>query len=198
MFTGDALFSKTRQRILSLLYGKVDQRFYTNEIVRWVKVGTGSVQRELERLVSSDILIRSREGNQSYYQANPANPIFAELVAIVKKTFGVTEHLKQALLPIDKQLYYAFIYGSIAKGSETASSDIDVMLVGDELDYGEVMALLMPVEELVQRPINPTLYTVDEFKKRLIENNHFVVRLMERPRLMIKGEINDIGEFVKD
>ena len=193
MLIGDALFSKSRQKVLTLLFGKPDQCFYTNEIVRWAKVGTGSVQRELERLVDAGLLLRTKTGNQNHYQANSTAPIFNELVAIVKKTFGISQPITEALQLLDARLTLVFIYGSVAKGSEIASSDIDIMLVGNDLEYGEVVACLEPVEEMLNRPINPTLYAPKDFNQRLAQGNHFLSRVMNQPRLMIKGVIGDIG-----
>ena len=193
MLIGDALFSKSKQKVLTLLFGKPDQCFYTNEIVRWAKVGTGSVQRELERLVDAGLLLRTKTGNQNHYQANSTAPIFNELVAIVKKTFGISQPITEALQLLDARLTLVFIYGSVAKGSETASSDIDIMLVGHDLEYGEVVACLEPVEEMLNRPINPTLYAPKDFNQRLAQGNHFLSRVMSQPRLMIKGVIDDTG-----
>ncbi|MCK5640163.1 MAG: ArsR family transcriptional regulator, partial [Gammaproteobacteria bacterium] len=121
---GDALFTKTQQRVLGLLYGKPDKSFYTNEIVRWADMGRGTIRRELDRLVSAGLLVSSRIGNQLHYQANPDNSIYNELLAIVRKTFGIADVIRSALLTVDEQLDLAFIYGSVAKGEDTASSDI--------------------------------------------------------------------------
>ena len=191
---GDALFTKTQQRVLSLLYGKPDKSFYTNEIVRWVNMGRGTVKRELDRMVSAGLLAVSREGNQLHYQANAENPIYLELLGIVRKTFGVVDVIREALAPQVDQIELAFIYGSIAKGGDIKTSDVDLMLIGDELAYSETMELLMPVEESLQRTINPTIYSPSEFEKKLQEGSSFLNRVMEQPKLMIKGVINDFRE----
>jgi predicted nucleotidyltransferase len=191
---GDALFTKTQQKVLGLLFGKPDKRFYTNEIMRQVAMGRGTVSRELGRLLAAGLLTASREGNQSYYQANRACPVFEELVAIVKKTFGVADEIRLALNVLDKNIESAFIYGSIAKGTATASSDIDLMLVADGLSYGDVIEVLMPVEATLQRAINPTIYGRDEFNAKLSADNSFITRVMEQPKIMIKGGEDDIGK----
>jgi uncharacterized protein len=194
--TADALFTKTQQRVLSLLFGKPDQSFYTNEIVRWAGMGRGTITRELEKLALAELLTVTRSGNQQHYQANKNNQIYNELHRIVIKTFGAVDVIKKVLQPIDKQIELAFVYGSIAKGTETIESDIDLMLVGKDLNYTDVMELLMPAETTLQRPINPTLYTREEFQARLQDEQSFLMRIKEQPKLMIKGEINDFGKSI--
>ena len=186
---GDALFTKTQQRVLGLLYGKPEQSYYLNEIVRLAAVGKGSVNRELDKLCAAGLLTVSRRGNQNHYQANANNPIFNELKAITQKTFGVVDIIKAALTPLLPQLNCAFIYGSIAQGTEHAGSDIDLMLVGDDMSYSKVMELLAPAEKQLGRTINPTLYTVAEFTDR--KNNHqpFITRVIEQPKLWLMGEL---------
>jgi len=195
---GDALFTKTQQRVLGLLYGKPDKSFYTNEIMRWADMGRGTVSRELERLVNAGLLTVSREGNQNHYQAARDNPVFDELRGIVRKTFGIADVVRQALMPLYPQIQYAFVYGSIAKSKDTKSSDIDLMLVGQGLQYADVMELLLPLEESLQRPVNPTLYSVSDFAEKLDQKNSFLVRVMEQPKLIIKGVIDDFRKPGKD
>jgi predicted nucleotidyltransferase len=130
----------------------------------------------------------SRQGNQNHYQANPNNPIFNELKAITQKTFGVGDIIKAALAPLLPQMRLAFIYGSVAKGTEHAGSDIDLMLVGDELSYSEVMGLLAHAEQQLRRTINPTMYTVAEFKDRKASHQSFIKRVMEQPKLWLVGD----------
>src|SRR5690606_2665707 len=126
------------------LFGKPDQSFFTNEIIRWVGLGKGTVMRELERMLSAGLIVQTQKGNQNHYQANPQCPIYVDLLAIVRKTFGIGDVIKSALAPIEQHITQGFIYGSIAKGEATAASDIDLMLVGDDLSYGHIMELLTP------------------------------------------------------
>jgi uncharacterized protein len=185
---GDALFTKTQQRVLGLLYGKPEQSYYLNEIVRLAAVGKGSVNRELDKLCAAGLLTVSRQGNQNHYQANANNPIFNELKAITQKTFGVVDIIKAALAPLLPQLNCAFIYGSVAQGTEHAGSDIDLMLVGDDMSYSEVMELLAPAEKQLGRTINPTLYTVAEFTDRKNSHQPFITRVIEQPKLWLMGD----------
>jgi len=191
---GDALFTKTQQRVLGLLYGTPDKSFYTNEIMRWADMGRGTIRRELDRLVSAGILSVTPAGNQNHYQAKKDNPVYTELLGIVRKTFGVVDVIRQALKPLNAQIKLAFIYGSIAKGTDARMSDIDLMLIGEGLNYGDVMDVLMPLEESLQRSVNPTIFTSAEFASRLDQNSSFLVRVMEQPKLVIKGVIDDFRE----
>ncbi len=188
---GEALFTKTQQRVLGLLYGTPDKSFYTNEIVRWADMGRGTVRRELDRLTSAGLLVARREGNQLHFQANAVNPIFSELLNIVRKSFGVADVIRAALQPLDSQIELAFVYGSMAKASDTVSSDVDLMLVGDMLTYGDIVELLLPVEGSLQRTINPTIYTPAEFRAKIEEDSSFLTRVTEQPTLTIKGVIDD-------
>ena len=183
----DALFSATQQKVLGLLYGKPDQSFYANEIARWAQVGKGSLMRELERLHRSGILTMSRQGNQTHYQANPECPIYAELLGIVRKTFGIAEQLRAALAPLSDQLVWAFVYGSIAKGSEHAGSDIDLMLIGENLSYSDLMERLLPIEEQLGRTINPTLYTLTDLQAKKAAGNSLVLRVEQQDKIDLIG-----------
>lgn len=184
----NALFTATQKRVLGLLFGKPDQSFYTNEIARWAQVGKGSLMRELERLQRSGVLTMTRQGNQTHYQANPHCPIYSELLGIVQKTIGIAEPLRQALEPFSEQLSWAFVYGSIAKGQANASSDIDLMLIGEGLHYSEVMERLMPLEEQLGSPLNPTLYTPQDWAVKFAAGNSFVVRVAQQDKINLLGE----------
>jgi len=183
---GDALFTKTQQRVLAILYGKPDQSYYLNEIVRLAGVGKGAVSRELAKLVNAGLLSVVKQGNQNHYQVNADNPIYSELKKIVQKSFGVVDVVKASLSPLLKQLELAFIYGSMAKDSAHANSDIDLMLVGDALNYSEVMGLLDAAEQQLARTINPTLLSLAEYEKKLNDKQSFLTRVLEQPKLWIK------------
>jgi predicted nucleotidyltransferase len=195
---GDALFSKSQQKVLGLLYAKPDKTFYTNEIMRWAAMGRGTISRELEKLVAAGLLTVSRTGNQNHYQADNTNPIFKELVAIVRKTFGIADEIRRALQPYEKQIELAFIYGSMSKGTDSKTSDIDLMLVGKSLNYSDIMDALLPLEEVLQRTVNPTIYKKTDFVTKLKAKNSFLTRVMEQPKIMIKGIIDDFGKPGKD
>lgn len=184
----DALFTKTQQRVLATLFGKPDQSFYLNEIVRLANIGKGTVKRELERMTAAGLLTIKRIGNQNHYQANPNCPIYSELLGITRKTFGIADVIKTALLPLDAQIDQAFIYGSVAKQQDTASSDIDLMVISDTLPYATLMTALIEAEPTVGRPINPTIYTAQQIHDKLHGNNAFITGVLAQPKLWIKGE----------
>lgn len=161
-------------------------------------MGRGTVSRELERLVSAGLLSVTKEGNQNYYQASANNPIYTELVSIVKKSFGLADAIKEALILLDENIELAFIYGSISKGTDNAGSDVDLMLIGKELNYSDIMDSLLPAEESLQRTINPTIYDRTDFVSKLKEGNSFITRVIEQPKIMIKGANHDIRELGKD
>lgn len=190
----DALFTKTQQRVLATLFGKPDQSFYLNEIVRLANIGKGTVKRELERMTAAGLLTIKRIGNQNHYQANPDSPIYNELLGITRKTFGIADVIKTALLPLDAQIDQAFIYGSVAKEQDTASSDIDLMVISDTLPYATLMTALIEAEPTVGRPINPTIYTAQQIRDKLHGNNAFITRVLAQPKLWIKGSDDDIGK----
>ena len=186
MSIASVLFTKTQQQILSLIYGQAECSFYLNEIVRLTDVGKGAIARELKKMTDAGLLRVHRQGNQTHYQANPDNPIYEELKAITRKTFGVVEVVHQALLALHPKIHLAFIYGSIAKGTDHAASDVDVFLVGDDLSYSEVMETLEPAENQLQRTVNPTIFTQEEFSQRESAQNHFVTQVMAGPKLWLK------------
>ncbi|HEY0894228.1 MAG TPA: nucleotidyltransferase domain-containing protein [Cellvibrio sp.] len=198
MSISDALFTKTQQRVMGLLYGKPDQAFYSNQIVRLVSMGSGTVTRELARLSEAGLLLTRQEGNQLYYQANPQNPIYYELLGIVKKTFGVADVLRDALVPLLSQMDLAFVYGSIAKDEATATSDVDVLVLADALAYVDVMAALQVAEGSLARKVNPSIYTVAQVKQKLVEGNAFLSRILAQDKIWIKGSDDDLGKLVQN
>jgi len=188
----DALFSKAQQRVLGLLFVHADRSFYTNEIVRFVDSGIGVVQRELEKLAASGLVTIKKIGNQKHYQANHHAPIFAELRGIMLKTAGLADILRLALLPLSGKIQAAFIYGSIAKGSDTANSDIDVLVIGNDLTYADVYAVLSTSDTVLGRPVNPSIYSMDELMRKLGEGNVFVSRVLEQPKIYLIGSDDDL------
>ncbi|MDN3638786.1 nucleotidyltransferase domain-containing protein [Simiduia curdlanivorans] len=185
---GSALFTKAQQKVLALLFGQPEKSFYLNEVIRLADMGKGVINRELTKLVAAGLLVVTKQGNQNHYQANKAAPIFNELVAIVQKTLGARSVLQQALSPILPRLEQAFIYGSVAKGEDHAGSDIDVMLVGEDLSYSDIMALLDPAESQLQRTVNPTIYSPQEFEQRLQEGQNFLTKVTAQTTINLLDE----------
>jgi predicted nucleotidyltransferase len=181
----DALFPRVRQRLLAALYGQPQRSFYTNELVRLADSGIGIVQRELASLSTCGLLTIRLKGNQKHYQANLEAPIYEELGAIVRKTFGIADVLRVALAPFSSEIEQAFIYGSVASGEAHAGSDVDIMIVADTLSLEDLFAAFAPLETTLGRRVNPTLYTPNEFKKRKSTRNPFLTKVLDRPRIQL-------------
>ena len=184
---GSALFTETQQRLLGLLFGQPRRSFYTKELIKLAASGSGAVQRELKRREASGLTVAHWQGNQKHYQANPAAPIYAELCGIAEKTFGLAEPLRESLVSLTEQISIAFIFGSVAKRSENAYSDIDLMVVSDVLTYGQLMPLLEIAEQRLGRRINPTIYTSSDFQQRRQQNNSFLTRVMQQDKIWLIG-----------
>jgi uncharacterized protein len=187
----DLLFGRTRGAIFALLYGKADQSFYTRQIAREVDGSVGAVQRELENLSKVGLIVRSSVGSQVFYQANRDAPIFREMHALVNKTIGVFSVLRSALHPIAKRILVAFVYGSVAREEETAQSDVDLMLVG-KATLDEVLSRLSTVEKSIGRPINPTVYSLLEFKSKLASGNHFLNVVLKGQKVFLLGDEDEL------
>lgn len=190
----DALFTKTQQRVLAILFGAPHRSFYLNEIVRLSGAGNGAVHRELDRLKSCELITAGLIGNQKHYQANRGAPIFLELRQIVLKTFGLADVLREGLEPLATGIDVAFIYGSVAKGTDKAGSDIDVMIVSEKVSYLDVLAALDSASARIGRDVNPTVYRRVEFVKRASEEEGFLSRVLEGPKLFLIGAESDVPE----
>ena len=191
----EALFTKTQQRVLAVLFGQPHRSFYANEIIELAQSGSGAVQRELARLQASRLVTVQKIGNQKHYQANPDAPIYEELRGIVMKTFGVADVLRNALIPLWPLIEVAFIYGSLAKGTEHAGSDVDLMVVGSLPSNVQLLELLLPTHALLGRVVNPTLYTAAEFSQRVQVGKSFIIRVLEQPKVFVKGNEHDISRI---
>ena len=189
----DALFSTTQQRVLAFLFGQPERSFFATELIGLVGAGSGVVQRELARLAQSGLVTITRVGTQKHYQANPASPIFAELCGIAQKTVGLAEPLREALAPLTKRIMAAFVFGSVAKRSDTAASDIDVLVISDDVDYADVFAALQSVEAKLGRTVNPTVYTPANWRKKRKEGNAFAVKVAAQPKIFLIGTEDALG-----
>jgi predicted nucleotidyltransferase len=182
-----ALFGKTRRQVLALLYGQPERSFYLREVAARAGGGMGQVQKELAQLAAAGLVLREKRANQVHFRANAAAPIFNELQGIVTKTFGIAGVLTEALAPHARRIRHAVIYGSIAKGTATARSDVDVMLVGDLLtsDVGEELAR---AEQALGRKVSLITYDAAEFAARVRQSDHFVTAVLSGPTIHLLGE----------
>jgi predicted nucleotidyltransferase len=188
----DALFSTIQQRVLAYLFGQPERSFFATELIKLAGGGSGAVQRELARLAQSGLVTVKRVGAQKHYQANPRSPIFAELCAIAQKTVGLAEPLREALAPLAERITVAFVFGSVAKHSDTAASDIDVLILSDHVDYADVFAALQSAEVKLGRTLNPTVYKPADWRKKRNSGNAFVVKVGAQPKLFLIGTEEDL------
>ena len=183
----EALFSKNRRVILSLLYGHPDEAFYLRQIVRASGGGVGAIQRELRQLVQCGIIRRTVRGKQVYFQANDDCPVFAELKSLLLKTVGLADVLRTALAPLADRIEVAFLYGSVVQGKERKESDVDVMVVGDVL-FADVVAAIGPAQKHLQREVNPTIYPASEFRSKITTGQHFLNRVLAAKKFFLIGD----------
>lgn len=188
----DTLFTKGQQRVLNLLFSHPERSFFANEIIRHAGGGAGGIHRELEALTEAGVLTENRIGNQRHFQANPACPIFDELRGIIRKTFGISGVIGEALQPFTEQIDLAFVYGSIARGEETARSDIDLFVISKTLAYPDLFPALAETEKKLARTVNPTLYKPGELERKQGEGSAFVNRLLLQPKIFLIGNDSDL------
>jgi predicted nucleotidyltransferase len=187
MSIATALFTDSQSRVFRWLFGQPERGFHLSELRRLTGLGSASLQRELNRLAEAGLVNTARVGNLRRFQANDQSPVYAELHALTRKTLGAEPALREALEKLEPDLKNAWIYGSVAKQTDTAKSDIDVMLVGEKLTLNRVLKVLVPLEPQLGRKINPTLYTPAEFKRRRAERDSFVNRILAQPTLPLIG-----------
>lgn len=190
----DALFTRTQQRVLALLYGQPDRLFLQQELIERAASGSGAVRRQLERLVAAGLVTIERTGVLKQYRANREAPIYQELRGIVLKTIALTDPLRHALRPLRKQIHLALLYGSLARGEDRASSDIDLLVVADDLPLERLFARLAPLEKKLGRKVNPTLYTTAEYARRRNAMNPFLQKVLSGPRIVLMEDPDhDLG-----
>ena len=183
-----ALFSDSQSRVFRWLFGQPERSYHLNELLRLTGLGSASLQRELGKLSAAGLVHSEKVGNLRRFQVNTESPVYEELAGLTRKTLGAQPLLQEALAPMKAKLDLAFIYGSIANGTDTAPSDIDVVLVGNDLLLRDVLELLLPVESQLGRKINPTLFTPAEYKRRRTQKNSFLNRVLAQPVIPLIGE----------
>ncbi len=188
-----ALFSDSQSRVFRWLFCQPERSYHLSELRRLTGLGSASLQRELNRLAQAGLVHSERVGNLRRFQANPQSPVFNEIVGLTRKTLGVEPMLREALLPLAPDLKAACVYGSVAKQTDRALSDIDVMLIGENLLLGNVLELLVPLEAQLGRKINPTCYTPAEFERRRAEPDSFVNRVLAQPILPLIGDAHEFA-----
>lgn len=186
------LFSEYRRKVLALLLLHPDERYHQREIARLTDTISGTLSRELSKMVEAGVLLKESVGNQMQYRANQDCAIFTELVSILRKTDGLPETIAQALLPFSDRIKAAFIFGSTASGKATADSDIDLMVIGD-VTFSELVTALYSLQEKLGREINPKQYAEQEWFQLLTEQGGFVRDLLAKPKLFVTGSEADLN-----
>lgn len=192
----ETLFSRNRRAILGLLYGHTDQEYHLRRIVRAAGGGHGAVQRELKQLSDAGILRRVVRGSQVFFQANEDCPIFAELKALVVKTVGAADVLRAALAPLGDQIQIAFVFGSMAETRQKSASDVDVLAVGD-VGFREIVAALADAQAQLEREVNPTVYSSEEFLAKLSAGHHFLASVMKKEKIFLIGDQRELEKLVE-
>lgn len=189
------LFSNARRSVLGVLFSQPDQAFYLRELARAAGLAPGAIQRELARLTQAGIILRSPRGNQVHYRANPGCPIYGELVGLISKTIGLADVLREALTQLAPQIKAAFVYGSAARGELKSGSDIDVLIIGD-VSLAQIIAAFSPMQLKLAREINPAVYTIDEFRRKMALAHHFLTSVMRESKIFLVGGEHELAGLV--
>lgn len=189
---GDALFTRVQQRVLGLLFGQPERRFQSAELIRLVGAGAGATHRVLTRLADAGLVSVAFQGRQKFYQARSDSPVFEELAGLVRKTVGMVGPLREALAPFEERIHAAFVYGSVASGRDRAESDVDLLVLSDDLDYGALFDALQHAESRLARPVNPNVMTPEEWCRKRRVPDSFVSRVGDRPKLFVIGSEDDL------
>ena len=190
-------FGIYRRQVLGLLLLHPDEAFHLREIARVTQTQPGTLRRELAQLAQAGVLKTEKVGNLVRYQADTSCPIYEELRGILKKTAGVVDVLRDALAPLRERIAVAFVYGSVARGGERRTSDVDVLVVGD-VTFEDVVVALHVCQERLRREINPNVYAVAEFRRKAINKDAFIARVLKEPKLFVQGEDDDIGKLTSN
>jgi predicted nucleotidyltransferase len=192
----DWLFPEVRKKVLALLLAKPDQQWYLRDIERRTGLAIGTVRRELIGLANVGIITKSKDGNRTYYQANTVCPFFHELSGLLRKTAGLVDVLSEALESLAIKIKVAFIYGSMATGSAKSQSDVDLMVIG-KCSFGEVVEALMPGQEKLCREVNPSVYPIDEFQKKLEAEHHFLKTILRESKVFLIGNEDELARLAE-
>lgn len=193
--TLDALFPTIRQEVLTSTLLQPERWWYLSELARFLRTTPSSLQRELSSLVQAGILKTQVEGRRVYFRAERRSPIFNDLSSLLEKTSGVAATLREALAPHTDNIKSAFLYGSVARGEERATSDVDLMLIGS-IRLAELAPDLRRAETRLGREINVGLYSVPEFRAKIKHDDHFLTSVISGRVLFIKGGRRDLGRLI--
>ncbi len=191
------MFSPYRRRLLAKLLLRPDEQFHVRELARMTGISAGSLHRELKAMAAAGLLLRKKVGNQVFYQADSRCPIYAELAAIFRKTIGLASLLSDALSGLAGKIDMAFVFGSMASGTQKPASDVDVCVVGD-VSMLDVVKALSPVQTTLGREINPVVMTAEKFAQQSEKQDRFVMRLRTEPKIFVLGHDDDFAKLIAD
>lgn len=191
------LFSDYRRRVLGLLLLHPDTTYHVRELARLTGTSAGTLHKELTKLTNGGVLRRQEVGNQVHYSADRDCPVFEELASILRKTSGLVDVLVEALSSVEKNIALAFVFGSVARGEQQSNSDVDVMLVGN-LGFADAVRALHPFQAILQREINPVVYSLEEFRRRAASNDSFIREVLAEPKLFVVGNENELRKLTQD
>jgi DNA-binding transcriptional ArsR family regulator len=191
----DILFPKTRQAVLSTLLLHGQRSWYLHELAAHLQVRPSSLQRELSRLTDAGILTRRRHGNRVLYQVDDSCPLVVDLRSLLTKTVGLVDILRAVLKPFGGLIEYAFVYGSVARSEETSASDIDLLIIG-QVGLADVAPALRQAERQLGRPVNPSVYSLGEFTKKMRTRNHFLTTIWGEKKLTVQGDLDELATII--
>ena len=190
------LFPGYRRQVLGLLLLQPDESLHGREIARRTGLPPGTLTRELKLLADVGLLTQEKRGNQMLYRANRSSPIFAELSGILRKTSGLADIISQALTSLTGEIDVAFIFGSVARGAESAGSDVDLLVVGS-VDFGAVVEALYPAQQQLGREINPKVFSVPEWKSGVQQKASFTMEVLRKPKIFLIGGEHELAELAR-
>jgi predicted nucleotidyltransferase len=193
----EVLFGAYRRQVLALLLLHPDESHYVREISRLTNVSAGSLHRELKLLADAGLLLRAPVGNQVRYSANRDCPIFEELAGIFRKTAGLADVLRKALVTLGSGVDLALVFGSVAAGTEEASSDADVLVVG-AVPFVKVVKALSACKDQLHRDVNPVVMTRADFQTKLQRGDRFLTRVAREPKILLIGDTDDFARLAED
>ena len=189
--TLEALFPKTREGVLAATLTQPEKWWFLSELAEYLGTTPSSLQRELSTLVDTGILEQRREGTRAYFRAQKHSPIYRELRAIFEKTAGIIPTIQTALARFGDKILISFVYGSVAQAREHATSDIDLMVIGNT-GLAELTPALRKTERALGRELNATVYSVDEFRHKVRNNDHFLTAVLKRSKQFVKGSEREL------
>lgn len=191
----EALFPEVRARVLAATFGQPDREWYVTELAKALETQPSSLQRELEALSKAGILEQRRDGRRVYLKPDRTSPVFADLRNLLEKTAGLIPVLRGELGTLGEGVRLAFVYGSIARVEETSASDIDLMVIG-KVGLSDLIPALRNCERTLGRPVNPTVYSPNEFQGKARKGDHFLTTVLKGAKEFVKGDEHELETIV--